>query len=102
MGGEPQMRDVMGSTSLHYASAFKQQTVIEILLHNTAVAQRLASEGDQKRVTPLHISCALFASDEDLSAPMQLLAQGAKPWQADVSGAAPRELVSWRTGQTLS
>lgn len=95
------LRDVMGSSALHYAAAFKQQAAVEVLLGNAAQAPRIACEGDLKRVTPLHISCALYSSEEDLAAPLALLAAGAKPWQTDVSGASAREVVPWAPGSAL-
>lgn len=98
---EPLRRDVMGSTAVHYAVAFKQQAVVEFLLSHSPAAHRLACEADQKRVTPLHISCALYTSDEDFPTPMMLLANGAKPWQADVSGASARDVVAWNIAGPL-
>eukprot|EP00931_Biecheleriopsis_adriatica_P019055 TRINITY_DN13107_c1_g2_i1.p1 TRINITY_DN13107_c1_g2~~TRINITY_DN13107_c1_g2_i1.p1 ORF type:complete len:1365 (-),score=418.25 TRINITY_DN13107_c1_g2_i1:57-4115(-) len=93
-GAEPGHKDVMGSNALHYATAFKQHDTLEVLL-SSPQAQRLASEGDQKRVTPLHVSCALYTSLQDLVGPMLLLGAGAKPWQTDVSGASAREVVPY-------
>eukprot|EP00928_Gymnodinium_smaydae_P041826 TRINITY_DN2825_c0_g1_i1.p1 TRINITY_DN2825_c0_g1~~TRINITY_DN2825_c0_g1_i1.p1 ORF type:complete len:1318 (-),score=339.79 TRINITY_DN2825_c0_g1_i1:32-3430(-) len=99
--GEPMQRDVMGSTTLHYAAVFKQEKVIEALLAGSRSAQRLACEGDQKKVTPLHISCALCTGGEDLLSAMSLLALGAKPWVTDVSGASAREVIPARSGAEL-
>mmetsp|Transcript_120640 Transcript_120640/g.303298 ORF Transcript_120640/g.303298 Transcript_120640/m.303298 type:complete len:1307 (-) Transcript_120640:181-4101(-) len=93
-GAEPQLRDVMGSTAIHYAAAFKHHLGMEFLL-STPKGVRLAGDVDQKRVTPLHISCALYTTEDDLAAPMVLMAHGAKPWQADCHGAPPREMVPW-------
>lgn len=97
---EPQQRDVMGSGALHYAATFKQNATIEVLLtcarsqnHGTLLA--LARDVDQKRVTALHITCALYAGQEDMCSPMLLLAHGAKPSQVDCHGAPSRELVPW-------
>jgi len=56
---------------------------------------RLCCDPDQKRVTPLHISCALYAGEEDLPTPMTLLSSGAKPRQTDMSGAAAWDVVPW-------
>ncbi|CAE8628927.1 unnamed protein product, partial [Polarella glacialis] len=95
-------RDVMGTTAVHYAAAFKQHEALEMLLGSAGgQAQRLAGEGDQKRVTPLHISCALYSGREDLVAPMMILAAGAKPWQADVSGATALDVVPWSQDSEL-
>ncbi|CAE8686542.1 unnamed protein product, partial [Polarella glacialis] len=95
-------RDVMGTTAVHYAAAFKQREALEMLLGSAGgQAQRLAGEGDQKRVTPLHISCALYSGREDLVAPMLILAAGAKPWQADVSGATALDVVPWSQDSEL-
>ncbi|CAK9085902.1 Serine/threonine-protein kinase TNNI3K (Cardiac ankyrin repeat kinase) (TNNI3-interacting kinase), partial [Durusdinium trenchii] len=80
---EPALHDVMGSSTLHYAATFKQHEVLDILLQGPQ-ASRLVLEGDQKRVTPLHLACALYNGTTDLAGPMRLLAAGAKPWQADV------------------
>lgn len=98
---EPALHDVMGSNTLHYAATFKQQEVLETLLA-TSQGPYLVLEGDQKRVTPLHLSCALYAGPaearlslkrlraaKDMQSAMLLLASGAKPWQAD---------VPWRVG----
>lgn len=92
-------REVMGSTAIHYAASFKQHATMEFLVANGV--QKLASDGDAKRVTPLHVTCALFSSDDDLVAPMTLLANGAKPWQTDISGASPRDVVVPGRGVSL-
>jgi len=95
-------RDVMGSTTLHYAVSFKQDKVVEFLLAHCQASQRLACEGDQKRVTPLHISCALCAGETDLPSSMAMLANGAKPWVADLSGASARDVVPRQGGEFLT
>jgi hypothetical protein len=97
---EPLRRDVMGSTAVHYAASFKQQAVVELLCQLPS-SQKLVTEGDQKRITPLHISCALYSNEDDIVIPMSLLAHGAKPWQADVSGAAARDVVPWSQHSAL-
>jgi len=98
---EPSLHDVMGSNTLHYAATFKQNEVLEILLQSSQ-AYRLALEGDQKRVTPLHLTCALYSSPSDMHGPMLLLASGAKPWQADVSGTAARDVVPFAVNCELT
>mmetsp|Transcript_67909 Transcript_67909/g.196593 ORF Transcript_67909/g.196593 Transcript_67909/m.196593 type:complete len:1352 (-) Transcript_67909:87-4142(-) len=98
---DPQKRDVMGSTAIHYAAAFKLNEVIELVLGVTPNSSRLARDMDQKRVSPLHISCALHVADEDVMGPMVLLAHGAKPWQTDCHGAAACELLPWSRNNFL-
>lgn len=65
-------------------------------------ASRLALEGDQKRVTALHLTCALYSTTADMHGPMLLLASGAKPWQADVSGTAARDVVPFSVNCELT
>ncbi|CAL1169004.1 unnamed protein product [Cladocopium goreaui] len=98
---EPSLHDVMGSNTLHYAATFKQHEVLEVLLQNPQ-ASRLALEGDQKRVTALHLTCALYSTTADMHGPMLLLASGAKPWQADVSGTAARDVVPFSVNCELT
>eukprot|EP00930_Biecheleria_cincta_P002782 TRINITY_DN103780_c0_g1_i1.p1 TRINITY_DN103780_c0_g1~~TRINITY_DN103780_c0_g1_i1.p1 ORF type:complete len:1405 (-),score=286.18 TRINITY_DN103780_c0_g1_i1:262-4416(-) len=100
-GADPGLRDVMGSTPLHYAAAFKQHDALEVIVTGSQMGERLCSECDQKRVTPLHVTCALYGGIQDLVSPMLLLASGAKPWHADVSGATSRDVVPWSQGSEL-
>jgi len=102
-GADSTKKDVMGSTAMHYATCFRQHPVTEALLAFNTSAERLppATESDQKRVSPLHISCALYATEDDMLSPLHLLANGAKPYQTDVSGAAAREVVRGGRGSAL-